>query len=42
VILGSIREVERLVRYHETADRGEDLAFAAPLFKSRSLFRSSV
>ena len=42
VILGSIREVERLVRYHDTADRGEDLAFAAPLFKSRSLFRSSV
>lgn len=42
VILGSIREVERLVRYHETTDRGEDLTFAAPLFKSRSLFRSSV
>ncbi len=42
VILGSAREVERLVRYHETSDRGEELVFAAPLFNSRSLFRSSA
>jgi fructose-1,6-bisphosphatase I len=42
LILGSIREVERLVRYHETSDRGEELVFATPLFNSRSLFRSSV
>ena len=39
-ILGSRREVERLVEYHETHDRGEKLGFAAPLFNSRSLFRT--
>ncbi len=39
VILGSAREAERLVRYHETADRGEELKFKTPLFNTRSLFR---
>ena len=41
VILGSRREVERLIRYHETHDRGEKLAFDTPLFNTRSLFRTS-
>jgi fructose-1,6-bisphosphatase len=40
VVLGAKLEVERLVRYHEAYDRGEDLIFEAPLFHSRSLFRS--
>jgi fructose-1,6-bisphosphatase len=40
VILGAKLEVERLVRYHEAYDRGEDLIFETPLFHSRSLFRS--
>ncbi len=40
VILGSRREVERLVEYHVTHDRGEKLAFATPLFNTRSLFRT--
>jgi fructose-1,6-bisphosphatase len=38
VILGSRAEVERLVRYHRAHDRGEDLAFSAPLFRERTLF----
>jgi fructose-1,6-bisphosphatase I len=41
VILGSRREVERLVLYHETHDRGEELSFETPLFNPRSLFRSA-
>jgi fructose-1,6-bisphosphatase len=41
VILGSRHEVERLVRYHETYDRGEQLAFSTPLFNTRSLFRTT-
>jgi fructose-1,6-bisphosphatase len=40
VILGSRREVERLVRYHEAYDRGEELVFETPLFKTRTLFRT--
>ncbi|MBD5604975.1 MAG: class 1 fructose-bisphosphatase [Candidatus Eremiobacteraeota bacterium] len=40
VILGSRLEVERLERYHDTHDRGEELAFETPLFNSRSLFRA--
>jgi fructose-1,6-bisphosphatase len=39
LILGSRSEVERLGRYHEVYDRGEQLAFATPLFNRRSLFR---
>jgi fructose-1,6-bisphosphatase I len=39
LILGSRSEVERLCRYHEAYDRGEQLAFATPLFNRRSLFR---
>jgi fructose-1,6-bisphosphatase I len=40
VILGSRDEVDRLRRYHETYDRGEELVFETPLFNSRSLFRT--
>jgi len=40
LILGSRREVERLVSYHEKYDRGEELVFATPLFNERSLFRT--
>jgi fructose-1,6-bisphosphatase len=40
VILGSRSEVERLERYHAAYDRGEELAFETPLFKTRSLFRT--
>ena len=40
VILGSRHEVERLERYHHEFDRGEELAFETPLFKTRSLFRA--
>jgi fructose-1,6-bisphosphatase I len=40
LILGARHEVERLVRYHEVHDRGEDIVFETPLFHSRSLFRS--
>jgi fructose-1,6-bisphosphatase len=40
VVLGSRSEVERLVRYHESHDRGEQLVFETPLFNVRSLFRT--
>jgi fructose-1,6-bisphosphatase I len=40
VILGSRREVERLERYHEAYDRGEELVFSTPLFNTRSLLRA--
>jgi hypothetical protein len=40
VILGSRGEVERLQRYHQSFDRGEELVFETPLFNTRSLFRS--
>ena len=40
VVLGSRREAERVVGYHATHDRGEDLAFETPLFNARSLFRA--
>ena len=38
VILGSRAEVERLIRYHDEYDRGEDKPFKSPLFAERSLF----
>ncbi len=41
VILGSRREVERLIDYHDAFERGEPATFEAPLFNHRSLFRSS-
>jgi len=41
VILGSRLEVERLDEYHAAHDRGEVMRFKAPLFNSRSLFRSA-
>ncbi|MQY52045.1 class 1 fructose-bisphosphatase [Rhodocyclus tenuis] len=40
VILGSRAEVERLVRYHDEYDRGEDKPYSSPLFGTRSLFAS--
>ena len=40
LIMGSSHEVERLVDYHTAHDRGEPAAFEAPLFNTRSLFRS--
>ncbi len=39
LIMGSRREVERLVDYHGAHDRGEPAFFEAPLFNTRSLFR---
>ncbi len=39
VILGSRREVERLVRYHADHDDGLDQAYTNPLFNARSLLR---
>jgi fructose-1,6-bisphosphatase len=39
VVLGSRSEVERLERYHQIYDRGEDLTFNTPLFNTRSLLR---
>jgi fructose-1,6-bisphosphatase len=41
LILGAKTEVERLVRYHTEFDRGDDIAFEAPLFHHRSLFRTA-
>ena len=40
VILGSRKEVERLVRLHAEFDRGEAFTFKTPLFATRSLFRT--
>jgi fructose-1,6-bisphosphatase I/sedoheptulose-1,7-bisphosphatase/fructose-1,6-bisphosphatase I len=39
VILGSRREVERLVRYHADHDAGRDRPYTNPLFNVRSLLR---
>ncbi len=41
VILGSRREVERLVRYHSEHDDGLDRPYTSPLFNARSLLRES-
>ncbi len=41
LILGSAYEVERIRGYHATYDRGEELAFATPLFNQRSLLRAN-
>jgi len=41
VILGSRREVERLVRYHAEHDDGHDRPYTNPLFNVRSLFRGA-
>lgn len=38
VLLGSKNEIERLERYHQEYDKGEDKPFASPLFKDRSLY----
>jgi fructose-1,6-bisphosphatase I len=41
VILGSAKEVERLVAYHAEHDKGLEPVFETPLFNPRSLFRVS-
>jgi fructose-1,6-bisphosphatase len=41
MVLGARQEVDRLLRYHETYDRGEPLVFESPLFNTRSLFRAA-
>jgi fructose-1,6-bisphosphatase len=41
VVIGSRREVERVVGYYEAYDRGEDIVFETPLFHGRSLYRSA-
>jgi fructose-1,6-bisphosphatase I len=41
LIFGNKRDVERLEAYHHAHDRGETMVFDAPLFKSRSLFRTA-
>lgn len=41
VILGSRAEVQRVERYHEEYDRGEDKPYTSPLFGERSLFTNS-
>jgi fructose-1,6-bisphosphatase I len=41
VIVGSREEVERVERYHQEYDRGEDKPFHSPLFGERSLFAKS-
>jgi fructose-1,6-bisphosphatase len=38
--IGARDEVERIARYHAEHERGESLAFDAPLFNERSLFRN--
>ncbi|MFX1766968.1 class 1 fructose-bisphosphatase [Paraburkholderia sp. A1RI-2L] len=40
VILGSLREVERIEHYHSEFDRGAGEPFDSPLFNTRSLFRA--
>jgi len=41
VVLGSRREVERIVRHHADHDRGLDRPYTSPLFNLRSLLRDS-
>ena len=40
LIFGCKRDIELIERYHAMHDRGENLVFDAPLFKTRSLFRA--
>jgi len=42
IIIGSIKEVERLVRYHEGHDRGEEPVLRTPLFNIRTLFNGEL
>ena len=41
LVMGSRAEVERIQRYHEEYERGEDVELDTPLFKTRSLFRTA-
>ena len=41
LVMGSRSEVERIQRYHEEYERGEDVELETPLFKTRSLFRTA-
>lgn len=39
-VFGSREEVERITRYYDAHDRGEELTLVTPLFNARSLFRT--
>jgi fructose-1,6-bisphosphatase I len=41
LMFGCKRDIELIERYHAMHDRGETLVFDAPLFKTRSLFRTA-
>jgi fructose-1,6-bisphosphatase I/sedoheptulose-1,7-bisphosphatase len=41
VILGSRAEVERVEKYHEEFDKGDDKPYSSPLFGERSLFTNA-
>ncbi len=41
VVLGSAREVERIVAYHADPDAGVDRPYTSPLFNARSLLRET-
>jgi fructose-1,6-bisphosphatase I/sedoheptulose-1,7-bisphosphatase len=41
VILGARAEVERVDRYHEEFDKGDDKPYSSPLFGERSLFTNA-
>ncbi len=41
VILGSRAEVDRVERYHQEFDKGEDKPYSSPLFGERSLFTNA-
>ena len=42
VVLGSRHEVERIERYHQEFDCGDDQPYVSPLFNERSLYRQEV
>jgi fructose-1,6-bisphosphatase len=41
VLLGSKKEIDRIVRYHQEFDAGTDKPYESPLFNTRSLFRQT-
>ncbi len=41
VVLGSRTEVERVERYHQEFDKGDDKPYSSPLFGERSLFTNA-
>lgn len=42
VVLGSRAEVERIVRYHQEYDAGDDQPYTSPLFNDRSLYSAEA